>query len=436
MSVTPTLRISQVRATVTPAWIDADGAWTHDELRRLVAQQEVAPSASVDVFTADASRATVLRMLTCLDAGRTFLPLHPRLSAREREALRAQAAAYQGRPAVLLATSGTAGVPKLAIVSHEALTHAAMASNENLRFEAQDRWLACMPLAHAGGLSILTRSLIAGASVVAIPSFSADAVIQALRQHAPTGVSLVPAMLSVLLDHPRADTLRSLRFILVGGSPFPTRLKRRSHERGLSVLATYGLTEMASQVTTQRPGDPVDPNSVDSGFALAGAEIETRVDGRRARAEERGRIFVRGPMRMDGYVGGSALTPEDWIDTKDVGSLDEAGRLTVLGRSDDVIVTGGENVDPLEIEGVLAEDGRVVDCLVCGVPDERYGQLVAALFVLAPEHSAEAVLERAQTKLASFKRPRLHLVVDAIPRTRLGKPDRRAAFAIFLASRS
>lgn len=140
-----------------------------------------------------------------------------------------------------------------------------------------------------------------------------------------------------------------------------------------------------------------------------------------------GPILVRGPMRMRGYVGEAELAPNAWFDTGDLGSTDDSGRLYVLGRSDDVIVTGGENVQPLEVENALRRATGVRDALVCGVPDAEWGQRVGALLVLESGVDAEAVLGAAARELASFKLPRVYRIVGELPRTRLGKPDRTSA---------
>lgn len=140
-----------------------------------------------------------------------------------------------------------------------------------------------------------------------------------------------------------------------------------------------------------------------------------------------GPILVRGPMRMRGYVGEAELAPNAWFDTGDLGSTDDSGRLHVLGRSDDVIVTGGENVQPLEVENALRRATGVRDVLVCGVPDAEWGQRVGALLVLESGVVAEAVLGAAAHELAGFKLPRVYRIVGELPRTRLGKPDRTSA---------
>mgnify|MGYP001186361573 CR=1 FL=1 len=457
------------------------------------ARGEAADGDAVWHFRAQSELETVVQVLAALEARRTFLPLHPKLTSREADALIKLAAGYRGAPAALIATSGTSGAPKLAVLDHHALLAAALASNAHLGFQADDRWLLCIPLAHVGGLSIVTRCLVARKPIVVLPSFDPDAVFHAIETKRATLLSVVPTMLSTLMRHPRSAALTQLRVILVGGAAFDPALRQEARARKLRVLATYGCTEMASQITTQRPSDAQDPRSagggvadsgvplggpdsgvplggsdsgvpqgVDSGVPLGGSDsgvplggadsgvplggVEVRIGGsdedddathratrrqsdppRGGYKSRAGPILVRGPMRMRGYVGEAELAPNAWFDTGDLGSTDDSGRLYVLGRSDDVIVTGGENVQPLEVENALRQATGVRDALVCGVPDAEWGQRVGALLVLESGVDAEAVLGAAAHELAGFKLPRVYCIVGELPRTRLGKPDRTSA---------
>jgi O-succinylbenzoic acid--CoA ligase len=369
-------------------------------------------------FRAELDVESVSRVLAALEMGRPFLPLHPRFTEAERAevAARAEGPLPDGTQ-VLLATSGTTGVPKLAALSRAALRASLRASEHNLGWRNDDRWLLCMPLAHAGGLSIVTRCLAARRAVVMVPRFDPESVLDAIERHHVTLLSVVPTQLAQLLDHPAAGVLERLRAILVGGAAFPESLRRRARERGLSALATYGLTEMASQVATEAIGDAGGSDAA-CGRPVAGAELEIASSGR---------IRVRGPMRFTGYVGEAPLPRLAWLETGDLGFTDEQGRLHVLGRADDVIVTGGENVHPTEIERVLASEPGCSAALVVGLADERYGQIVGALLVPEAGSSVDAIVESASHQLASFKRPRRVLGVDALPLTRLGKPDRARA---------
>jgi O-succinylbenzoic acid--CoA ligase len=208
----------------------------------------------------------------------------------------------------------------------------------------------------------------------------------------------------------------------VGGAPADPALLERAADRGVPVLTTYGLTEACSQVTTQRYG------TVNRGESGAGAPLE----GVELRLMD-GEIQLRGPMLLSGYVDPegtrSGLDPEGWLSTNDEGNLDAAGRLHVHGRLDRLIVTGGENVDPLEVEAALVGIGPIREAVVFGVEDPKWGQIVAAALVVEEELGLDSLRERLEKRLAPHKRPRLVSFLDALPVTPAGKPDRAAAEA-------
>lgn len=411
-------------------------------------------------FVAQGDRATIVRLLAALAVGRTALPLHPRLP----EALRAELVAKlegavllddakagalgSGAPrelhaspraidpeavALCLATSGSTAAPKLVRLSRRALAASALASAANLGWRPDDRWLVAMPLGHAGGVSIVTRCLAARRAIVLHPGFDAERVLRAIDVEGLTLLSVVPTMLAQLLEADRDGALSRLRAVLVGGAACPPALLAEARARGVPVLATYGLTEAASQVTTQPLAEARAPLEArrDSGVPLLGFELRITVDGAPCATGEAGRIELRGPALHSGYVGESSHEPAQWLATSDLGRLGANGRLEVLGRSDDVIVTGGENVHPLRVEAVLACAASVAAALVFGVRDERWGELVAVALVLRPGATeAEALGELgalAERELAPFERPRRFAFVEALPLGATGKPDRRRA---------
>jgi O-succinylbenzoic acid--CoA ligase len=206
---------------------------------------------------------------------------------------------------------------------------------------------------------------------------------------------------------------------LVGGASASPALLREAADRGFPVLATYGLTEACSQVATQRPGEtPDQPLRPLPGVGVRVVE---------------GRIQVQGPMLFSGYLPESAwaapFTADGWFETNDLGALDADGRLRIHGRADEVIVTGGEKVDPAEVEAVLEEHPAIAQALVFGIPDDTWGAAVAATLVLTPSvdrHSFDCSAFLA-ARLAPHKRPRAIATVDEIPTSPAGKPDRRAA---------
>jgi o-succinylbenzoate---CoA ligase len=310
----------------------------------------------------------------------------------------------------LMRTSGSTGEPRpvaLTRSNHEASVRAA---ESHLGLTPDDRWLACLPLHHVGGLSIFVRSAHTGFAVVPVWPFEPEAVIAAIQRHAVTAVSLVPTMLARLLEH-RWEAPASVRFVLLGGAPCPPLLLQAALEAGIPVAPTYGMTETCSQVATLLP-DEVSEHFGSSGRALPGADL---------RADADGRIAIRGSM-----VSPDAVTEDGWLVTNDLGVIDGEGYLTVLGRSDDAILSGGEKVIPRTVEEILLEDPGVAEAVVVGVPDPEWGQRVVAAVtprsgaVLDPLELRAAVRER----LAPHMTPRTVVVLDELPRTGPDKVDR------------
>lgn len=398
-------------------------------------------------FVGEPCEATLLLVYALLDAGVTLVPLHPRLTPYEREAILADArpdvvvaspsaelrdladvapapaSAPSAAPLVRMYTSGTEGKPKAALLGREAVLAALEASARALGWRDDDRWLLCMPLAHIGGLSIPFRCLAARRPCVLVTGrFDAGAVREAVRRDQVTLASLVPTMLDRLLAEApseRDELPGGLRAVLLGGAAAPPSLVARARTAGLPVLCTYGLTETCAQVTLQRADEPDDLDS--AGYPLPGVELRV----------EAGEIQVRTRSAMRGYESpgpnGQPFTDDGWLRTGDLGSLDAAGRLHVDARRKDLVVTGGENVYPAEVEAVLAELPGVAQVCVFGIPDARWGAVVAAALVLSDPTAApplEALRELVAARLASHKRPRAVAVLDELPTTPSGKVKR------------
>jgi o-succinylbenzoate---CoA ligase len=391
-------------------------------------------------FVAEPGVSELVEMYAALEARVPFVPLHPRWSDDERASLgsRAARATVPSSVAAVLFTSGTSGEPKGVMLSRGAFIASAAASEANLGWTEDDRWLLAMPFAHAGGLSILTRCLAARRTVVVEPGFDADATLRSIARHRVTLLSVVPTMLSALLDRaePHSPGFASLRAVLVGGARCPDALLKRARSFGVPVLLTYGSTETCSQVATQRPDERAGRTEVEpAGYVLPGVDARIAKSAN-ASDSETGAIEVRGPIVMDGYLGEQPLPRGSWFRTGDIGWTDERGGLHIIGRSDDTIITGGENVHPAEVEPALRAHPRVRDAAVFGVPDEKWGQTVAAALVLAPdawdvsESDLAAIVAEACESFAAFKRPRRLVVVDALPLNAIGKVDRRAVRAL------
>ncbi len=409
---------------------------------------------------------TVVALLGMAAAGVTAVLVHPRLTDAEARVLidDAQVATSLDDAAVdalmreggdrpwpivpspseadalaIIYTSGTSGRAKGAVLTHGAFAASAVASARNLSWTLDDRWVAPLPVAHVGGLSVLTRCWCARRPVVLLPRYDAGAVLDAVRAGG-TLVSVVPTMLRGLLEADTGNVLARARSVLVGGAACSPELLQESAARGVRALATYGMTEMCSQVATQsyQPGVVV----VQRGVGRPLADVALRLtdgDGAAVRVGEVGRIAVRGPMRMRGYWGQDALADDAWFDTGDLGSLDDDGTLHLHARRTDLIVSGGENVYPVEVEQCLERHPAVAAALVFGVHDEVWGQRVAAAIVARGDVRDEAawrasVMEHARASLADFKRPRLLVRVEAIATLPSGKPDRAGAVARYGAS--
>ena len=329
-------------------------------------------------------------------------------------------------PLAIIYTSGTTGRPRGAVLTVANFAASARASATNLGVRDDDRWLAVLPLFHVGGLSILLRSAMQGTCAVVHERFDAAAVNRAIDDEGITIVSLVSVMIQRLLDE-RGDRAfpTSLRAVLAGGGPVPPELLARCARAGLPVVQTYGLTEAASQVATLSPA-AASSRVGSAGRPLEGTEI-------RILGGAEGEILVRGPTVMAGYFEDPDATSraivDGWLHTGDIGRLDGDGYLYVLDRRDDLIVTGGENVYPAEVEGVLAAHPAVEEAGVIGAPDDTWGQQVVALVRLRDGASAspEALIAWCRERLAGYKVPRLTRIVDApLPRTASGKLQRSA----------
>jgi O-succinylbenzoic acid--CoA ligase len=328
----------------------------------------------------------------------------------------------------LLYTSGTTGRPKGAVLGPECFLASAAASAQLLGGDADDRWLLSMPLFHVGGLSVLTRSCLAGSSALIHERFDPIALSDALDRDGVTGVSVVASMLRRLLDV-RGDRPAppSLRCVLLGGGPAPDALQRRARTLGFPLAPTYGLTEAASQVATRPPSDDREPPGARL-RALPGNRLRiVDEEGHALPTGEVGEICVVGPTLMRGYLGLPRETEralrQGWLHTGDLGCLDAEGHLQVMDRRDDLIVSGGENVYPAEVEAVLESHPGVAEAGVVARADAEYGARPVAFWACAEgEPPSEAELRaHCRGALAGYKMPVSFECVDALPRNASGK---------------
>lgn len=334
--------------------------------------------------------------------------------------------------ALIMFTSGTSGKPKGAMLTHGNLLANAVASHERLAMTRDDNWLCVLPLYHIGGFAIIMRCLMLGATVTLLPRFDADAVHEALVTHPITLVSLVPTMLYRLLERDVRRWQPTLRLILLGGAAADAHLMRRCADLRLPIATTYGLTEATSQVCTAPP-DVAYRKPASVGKPLSGIAIRiVDADGATCPTGTIGEIAVRGATVMAGYYRDATATDralrQGELFTGDMGYLDAEGDLFVVQRRSDLIVTGGENVYPAEVEAVLRGCAGVVDVAVVGIPDREWGQVVGC--VLVGDVDVATVQAYARRHLAGYKLPRRWLVVEALPLTSTGKVDRAAVGAL------
>lgn len=344
-------------------------------------------------------------------AGNAVLPVDRRLPGPARAALlRAMAPSAlvdadgrhplpDGRPtelgdALVMATSGSTGTPKGVVLTHEAVDASARATSARLGITPADTWLACLPLTHVGGLSVVTRALATGTPLVVHDGFDAESVRRAAAEGA-TAVSLVGTALQ------RIDPAW-FRVIVVGGARPPAQLPPNAH-------TTYGLTETGSGV-------------VYDGRPLDGVEVQLTAEGE---------VLLRCPMLLRAYRDGTTPVDADgWLHTGDLGHWLADGRLLVEGRRGDLIITGGENVWPEPVEAVIATMPSVAEVAVAGVPDAEWGQRVTAWVVPQGDApSLAAVRRHVIDQLPAFCAPKELHVVDSLPRTALGKIQRHVLVA-------
>jgi len=415
-------------AEPTYAELEAEATW----VARRLAAQGVRRGATV-ALTMHPRREQVVLAHALMKLGAILLPLNPRLSEAERAALVAaeEPAVDLDDPGELtqteadlpllgehdmdevcarVMTSGSSGAPKPVGLTYGNFLWSAVGSGFNIGVDPSDRWLCCLPLSHVSGLSIVMRSTIYGTTAVLHDGFDVDRCAASLEEDGIAIVSVVATMLTRLLE--AGADLSGPRAILVGGGPVPEEPLKEAIAKGATVVQTYGLTETCSQVTTLAPGD------ARRKLGSAGRPLLTT----HLRIQD-GEILVQGPT-----VAPGSADADGWLHTGDLGQIDEEGFLYVKDRIDDLIVSGGENVIPAEVEEVLLRHPEVADAAVIGREDPEWQQAVTAVVVLesGSEVTPDDLRRHCSDSLAGFKVPKRVELAAALPRTPSGKLMRRA----------
>lgn len=336
----------------------------------------------------------------------------------------------------IIHTSGTSGRPKATVLSYGNIYHSALASARTLGARHDDRWLCVLPLYHVGGLSIILRSLIYGTAVELLPAFAVDEVNRVLSEKPISIVSLVPTMLRRMLDAKQKAWHPQLRLVLLGGEAARPSLIERCLAEDIPVAASYGLSEASSQVATALPHE-LRGKSGTVGKPLPFTQVRIMDEsGRTLEAHAPGEVLVKGATVMRSYHGDAAATDralrDGWLHTGDIGYLDTDGDLFILQRRSDLIISGGENIYPAEVEAILRLHPALDDALVFALPDAQWGQRVAALVQLkkGATVAANELIDFARQRLARYKVPR-EFAFAKLPRSASGKVLRSAARQAF-----
>jgi O-succinylbenzoic acid--CoA ligase len=333
-------------------------------------------------------------------------------------------------------TSGSSGRPKAVPLKRRQILFASEASAINFKTDPNRYWLLCLPLNHIGGISIILRSILYGSAIFRMDRFEEHQVRVFLGENRLFQVaSLVPTMLTRLMEDPLFQLHLDFKALLLGGGPITQELIDRSLERGIPIVTSYGMTETCAQIAAnpmlQPRGFYTPKKSVGAVFKPNEVQVRDLETGASVAPNENGEIWLRGPQVIDEYLDPEltdhAFDDEGWFRTGDIGHLNRQGQLFLQNRRSDRIITGGENVDPAEIEKVLISIDGIAEAAVTGIPDDEWGQKVVALVVYknkSPEITSEKIKEMLKSRLSAFKIPKEILPVESLPRTSLGKLKR------------
>src|SRR5690625_5100244 len=323
----------------------------------------------------------------------------------------------------IMYTSGTTGLPKA--VGHTYGNHwwSAISSGLNLGIHADDKWLSPLPMYHVGGLSVFIKSIIYGMSVYLLPHYNKERLSNVLHEKEITIASLVTLMLADYLDSLEGQTSPAkLRAILLGGGSVPETLLNKAKDKKIPLFQSYGMTETSSQIATLSPTDNIRKLG-SAGKPLMPAEVKVN-----AKTNEIGEVLVKGPMVISNYFNNEEATAESfkegWLKTGDLGYLDEENFLYIVDRRSDLIISGGENIYPTEIENTLLNHDNIKEVAVVKKTDDKFGYVPAAFIVLKNKNYKPDFSSYLKDSLAKYKQPKEYIFIDELPRTASNKVKR------------
>jgi O-succinylbenzoic acid--CoA ligase len=341
-------------------------------------------------------------------------------------------------------TSGTSCSPKIVPLKRKQMISAARSSAQNLHPETNELWLLCLPLYHIGGISVILRSLLYGSGIYRLDDFDAEESGRLLSENTQvTAASLVPTMLKRLMEQHTFSPHPQLKGILLGGGPMPPELLAKCIDQKIPVIPSYGMTETCAQIAANPLfSAPEDPELFRSaGRIFPPNLIEIRDEkGQQATKNSSGVVWLKGPQVFDGYINNadsmidtSSFNSNGWFYTGDFGRLNDQGRLFIEARRTDLIISGGENVSPYEVEQVIKAIPGIREAAVIGLPDEIWGQKVAAAVVFeeSKSRSKSELRKILKERLEEFKVPKEIIAVESLPRTETGKVKRSELSTIF-----
>jgi O-succinylbenzoic acid--CoA ligase len=327
-------------------------------------------------------------------------------------------------------TSGTSGPPKTVPLKRRQMYFASEASAKNFKPRKNHFWLLCLPLNHISGISIILRSLLYGSAIFRMKSFHPKMITTFFKENKLfQAASLVPTMLKRLIERPGFYIHKNFKAILLGGGPIDTELIEKCNTKGIPLVPSYGMTETCAQIAANpilKPSGTYGPmRSV--GRLFAPNEIQIRdEDGEPLGVNNSGEIWLKGPQVFDGYLNqdnSQYFDSEGWFKTGDFGYLNANNQLFIESRRSDLIITGGENVSPFEVESELKKINPITEAAVIGLPDKEWGQKVVAVVVAKTKKSlnSEKIQEELKKRITGFKVPKEIIQTDSLPRTRTGK---------------